>query len=353
MSSRAPHKDWELIRVHKAIASKRFTAVLVLALTALLFLFFKPQTSSSFLKKQVTVPDNFTVVIPSGVQGSYQEPGASDFNRVSSPVSQAELSQPQYVAVGPDSLIYVADSGNNQVKAFTLSGELKFSFGQKGNGPGEFDFPDGVAVAPNGDIYVGEIGNQRVQVFTPTGTFLKQFKTQRPFKPGVMVFEGSDLFIADLTHQQIVKYGLDGQLKLAFGEPGSDPGQLAFPSGIYPSESEIFVSDSNNGRIEVFDHTGRFLRKFGDSPSGMDSLTLPVGIVGIGNQLFVVDTFSHKIKVFTKEGKAVYSIGEKGIQERQFNFPEGLAVDSRGILYVADSGNNRIQALSLKALGGR
>jgi DNA-binding beta-propeller fold protein YncE len=259
------------------------------------------------------------------------------------------FNQPHYVALHGD-LVYVADSGNNLIQVFNEQGEYKFSFGQKGIQPGQFDFPDGIAISPKGEIFIGEIGNMRIQVFSNQGKYLREFKTHRPFKPGVMVFKDEDLYVADLSHQQVLVYGNQGELKLAFGQPGQSDGEFAFPSGIYPTSTEIYIADTNNCRIQVFDLTGKFLRKFGDKQEGPDSLNLPVGLGGLGSQIFVVDTFKHQIRVFTPQGKEAFTVGVRGIKDREFNFPEGLVVNPKGLLYVVDTGNNRVEVLSLTAL---
>ena len=69
-------------------------------------------------------------------------------------------------------------------------------------------------------------------------------------------------------------------------------------------------------------------------------------------QVFVADTSNHRIAVFDEEGFFKRAIGREGIFERAFGrgpheqgvlyYPEGVAVDLDGNVFVADSGNNRI-----------
>jgi DNA-binding beta-propeller fold protein YncE len=316
----------------KLLAHKYITLLLFLVVLGLFF--FISLETSKIVGDRLPPPESFTNVI------------------IGEASPKGGLNQPHYLAVADNGDIYVADSGNNAVEVFDRNGKYQFSFGTEGKGPGQFSFPDGIAVSPKDEVYVGEIDNLRIQVFSLKGKFLREFKTHRPFKPGVMLFDKSgDLYVVDLSHQQLVVYSQNDELKLAFGSPGKGEGELAFPSGIYTTSSEIYVSDTNNGRIQVFSKEGKFLRGFGDIKEGPDSVILPVGIGGFGSQIYVVDTFDpkHSIKVFTPQGKVVYTIGSKGLNDREFNLPEGLVVDGKGLLYVADTGNNRVQVMSLSA----
>lgn len=260
---------------------------------------------------------------------------------------KATFNAPHYVAIAPNGNVYVADSGNNMVRVFDYNGNSKFNFGTKGSLPGQMEYPDGIAISPSGEVFVGEIGNQRIQVFSLDGKYLREFKTHRKYKPGVIVFDRTDLYVADLTHQEIAVYGQNGKLKTAIGKPGSGDGELAFPSGIYIRDNLIFVADSNNSRIQVFNRNGGYVKKIGDSSAGPDSTVLPVGIGGYGNQIYVVDAFTHQVKVFGLDGKSKSTYGSIGTTVGKFSFPEGLTVDAKGFLYVVDTGNNRVQVISL------
>ena len=59
--------------------------------------------------------------------------------------------------------------------------------------------------------------------------------------------------------------------------------------------------------------------------------------------MYVVDTLNNRIQKFNSNGTFITKWGSKGTADGQFNFPDGIAVDSSGNVYVADDGNNRIQ----------
>jgi DNA-binding beta-propeller fold protein YncE len=53
--------------------------------------------------------------------------------------------------------------------------------------------------------------------------------------------------------------------------------------------------------------------------------------------------------VFTASGRWLFAAGPKGQGVGSFNSPSGLAVDSRGNVYVADTNNQRVQKLAPQA----
>jgi len=71
------------------------------------------------------------------------------------------------------------------------------------------------------------------------------------------------------------------------------------------------------------------------SPSG-------VAVDSYGN-VYVADTYNHRIQKFSSSGTFITKWGSQGTGDGQFYSPSGVAVDSSGNLYVADTKNHRIQ----------
>ena len=83
------------------------------------------------------------------------------------------VQQPSDVAIGPDGSVWVTDMATDQLYQFDADGKLIRTFGETGQGDGQFEFADFGAVGLDGDgnVYVLDTGNQRVQKFTPDLTF--------------------------------------------------------------------------------------------------------------------------------------------------------------------------------------
>jgi DNA-binding beta-propeller fold protein YncE len=139
---------------------------------------------------------------------------------------------------------------------------------------------------------------------------------------------------------------------------------MNYPLGIEVTEDgTIYVADFRNDQIQVFDGDGVFLRRFPDpmtvvgrGASGQDGTGIAVTDVAVADDLvFAADTY--QVVVFTTEGEFVRQFGRPGSGPGEFNHLTGIDVTPQGIVLVADSNNNRVQALSaegeyLWSLGG-
>lgn len=86
------------------------------------------------------------------------------------------------IAIAPSGNLYVSDGyGNARVHRFTADGKLIQSWGEPGNGPGQFNLPHAIAVTADGRVWVADRENDRLQIFSPEGKFLDQWtNVQRP-----------------------------------------------------------------------------------------------------------------------------------------------------------------------------
>ncbi len=106
---------------------------------------------------------------------------------------------PTKVAVLRSGQFYVSDGyGNARVHRFAADGTLEASWGEPGDGPGEFDVPHAVAVSPDERrVYVADRQNDRVQVFDPDGAFLEEWTdVSRPC--GLAVDPAGTVFVGEL-----------------------------------------------------------------------------------------------------------------------------------------------------------
>lgn len=92
------------------------------------------------------------------------------------------FNRPTNVAVAPSGDLYVSDGyGNARVHRFSATGEFIQSWGEPGNGPGQFNLVHGVAVAADGRVFIADRENDRVQIFSPEGDYLDEWTDiQRP-----------------------------------------------------------------------------------------------------------------------------------------------------------------------------
>jgi hypothetical protein len=137
--------------------------------------------------------------------------------------------------------------------------------------------------------------------------------------------------------------------------PGSAVGELNAPSGIAafssPTERGIYISDTNNNRIQQFTFgPGGGFSIFAGATAGtaVGQVNQPRGVAVDGDgAVYVADTLNNRIQVNTGGTPADWSIiAGQGTAVGSVNAPRGLDAiggASTGVLYVADTLNNRLQ----------
>ncbi len=249
--------------------------------------------------------------------------------------------------------VYVADSGNNRIERFNLTGGEAMSWGEKGSGLGQFSYPRGVA-ANEGEVIVSDDDNHRIQKFAPEGAFQAAAGSygtgpgEFGYPYGVALDAAGDVYVADDINHRVVKLSPQLGFVGAWGGFGSKPGQLAFPRALAADPAgDTYVADTANDRVEVYDTSGNYLRTIGISARGAAELTAPRGLaIDPTGRLLISDTVGNRIEVFAP-GSDAYA-GQwtaAGGHAADFNTPAGIAVDPRGSVYVADSGNARLAHL--------
>ena len=183
------------------------------------------------------------------------------------------------LAVGPGGELFISDGyGNARVHRFSAEGALLASWGEPGNGPGQFNLPHAIAVDRGGRVYVADRENSRIQIFTAGGDLVTVWDwLSRPCD--LFIDEDETLFIAELgwtlpvperPHFPFMKHpplghspiarvtvcDLDGNIQTQIGGPGPLlPGNFIVPHGIWAdSHGDLYVGEvvKASGAIEHF-----------------------------------------------------------------------------------------------------
>ncbi len=370
-----------------------------------------------------------------------------------------EFNSPEGIALSPDGHVVVADTNNNRIQIFDGEGNFESVFGSEGPDRGELRKPSGVAVDAQGMIYVADTGNKRLQVFSAKGVyrfripfdvppadiaidamnrayillpeeseiqiidimkndvlrlqFLNSAKKYLTRAVSISVDFRGDIYITEQAEHSVKKFDINKNLLMTFGSEGRGRGQFKRPAGIVAdNHGHIFVIDSGNIRLQEYEVSGStkpaldtsglkllMSADYKDSIQAQPQLTdiritqsgtiytlssnnNTLYITGIGNRIiggkksrgegqfsnpsavdygpkgyiYVADTGNNRVQVFDPDGNFVFTFGERGRKNGQFKEPSGIVVAKDGTIYVADTGNDRLQIFNkdgifLKAFG--
>ncbi|MSS70666.1 MAG: hypothetical protein EXS64_04165 [Candidatus Latescibacteria bacterium] len=170
------------------------------------------------------------------------------------PVEERPFNKPTDLAFSPSGAFYVSDGyGNARVHKFSKDGELLFSWGTPGDGPGEFRLPHSVWVDREERVYVADRENHRIQVFTPEGAFLSQWTGfQRPCD--IFIDAEGAVYVPELHHRMSI-LSLDGAVLARWGDAESRrPGEFIAPHAAWTdSRGDLYVGEVLEGqRLQKF-----------------------------------------------------------------------------------------------------
>ncbi|MBU1140627.1 MAG: NHL repeat-containing protein [Proteobacteria bacterium] len=269
---------------------------------------------------------------------------------------QHNFSQPSDVAVGADGFIYVVDGVNQCIKVFDSKGKFLFSFGEAGSGPGQFNYPLGMDIDGAGRLYVADSGNQRVQIFSIKGRFLNEIKVEStsgkvPDPTDVAVdSEGTEVFVVDNDNHCIYKYDLK-TLKLleVIGNAGIARMEFRYPFLISMDRDKyLYIVDVINTRVQEMTRDGKFVRFIGDWGVEKGQFFRPKGVaVDSKGRVYVSDSYMGVVQVFD-EGVFHSVIGDSKKDELwRYNSPVGLFIDKKDRLYVVQMFAERVSVFQI------
>ncbi len=164
--------------------------------------------------------------------------------------------KPTGVSIAPNSDIYVSDGyGNTRVHRFSPDGKLIMSWGEEGEGEGQFAVPHGIFVYKDDTVYVADRENHRIQIFTSDGEFISQWKSDFNMPCTLFIDENDIVYVPELRYRMSI-LSLKGELLARWGGVEShDPGMFDAPHCAYTdSHGDLYVGEVLEGqRIQKFE----------------------------------------------------------------------------------------------------
>jgi len=229
-----------------------------------------------------------TLLLTLGTSGKPSDTGATSIDYRTIVRAGPPFHYPTNLALSPDGEMYVSDGyGNARIHKFSPDGRLQFSWGEPGNGPGQFHVPHGIAVDGQGTVYVADRENSRVQLFAPDGRYLDEWiDVARPCQ--VFIDHGGNVYVAELGFRagmwsgttasgpdapggRVSIFNPEGELlaRRGGGQNPCAPGDFFAPHGIcVDSHGDIYVAEvvmsagGNRGLVPATCHAlQKFVRK--------------------------------------------------------------------------------------------
>ncbi|MCS6817687.1 MAG: hypothetical protein NZ746_09955 [Blastocatellia bacterium] len=335
---------------------------------------------------------------PSGVITTVAGSSARGFSGDGGSALQARLNMPVALALGDDGTLFIADSGNNRVRAVDPQGVIRTVAGGgigDGGDPRQatLNLPYGVAVDKRGRLYIADTEHHRIRrltlgaenprIETIAGTGLSGYNgDERPaiearlnFPRGLAVDAEGNLYIADTFNHRVRKITPDGVITTVAGTGragfSGDGGlatraELRLPLAVaVDAEGRLYIADAGNNRVRRVELDGTITtivgtgkRGFGgdDGPAIAAALDTPAALAfDKDGRLLIADAGNHRLRRVDLSSGTIVTIAGKGTpgsggdggaaKEAELNTPSGLAVDAEGTVYIADSGNHRVRKI--------
>ena len=255
----------------------------------------------------------------------------------------------------------VAVDSKDNVYVFCRGPVPLFIFDSEGNyinswGEGEFLRPHGICLDKNDDLYLIDDQGHMIEKRTKEGKLIFRLgeKGKSSVRQSGDIFnlptdaiidpDTGDIFISDgYGNSRVHKFDTDGKYIKSWGEPGSDPGKFSLPHNIaITSDKRLLVADRENFRLQIFDTEGNFIDQWHiHHPMSVTTDkedNIYVGEMGPPPVQEGVKNLGNCVSILNPEGKLIERLGDElpGSNDNQFVAPHGIAVDSKGSIYVAE-----------------
>jgi RHS repeat-associated protein len=338
--------------------------------------------------------DQGTIVI-NNFAGTIRLPGYSGDG---GPATQAKLGHPNGTALGSDGSLYIADTDNHVIRRVASDGIITTVAGNQHGFSGDggpatqasLSFPRRITMGADGSLYIADTGNNRIRRVSPDGIIttvagngLKGYSGDggpasqaRLFEPFDMASSpDGNLYIADTQNNRIRRVSPDGIITTVAGNglrgysgdggPASQA-RLARPWGVsFGPDGSLYIADTENHRIRRVLHNGAITTVAGNGVAGFNGdggsatqtrLSIPYGMAfdSDGN-LYIADTGNNRIRRVSPDGviRTVAGNGIRGSEgdggpaaQARLDAPLGFAVGQDGSLYLPDQWDHRIRKIS-------
>jgi sugar lactone lactonase YvrE len=339
--------------------------------------------------RKVDSSGNITTVAGNQTAGYSGDGGAA---------TSAELNHPVGVTTDSQGNLYIAEYSSDLIRKVDTKGNISTyagngAFGFAGDGgaasSASFANPMGIAMDSGGNLYVVDLWNYRVRKISSSGTVSTlagsgtfsysgdngpATNAQLNLPGGVAVDAARNVYVSDSANHRVRKISRDGSIATVAGTGaagfGGDGGQAAAaqlnsPLGLaLDAAGNLYIADTLNSRVRKVATDGTISTVAGNGSFGFSGdngaatsaqLNQPEGVaVDKAGNLYIADTGNHRVRMVS--GGTISTIAGTGVPGyiadgdaatgEELYYPNGVAVDSAGNIYIADTQNNRVRVVS-------
>lgn len=292
------------------------------------------------------------------------------------------------VSVDTEGYTYVADRNNHRIRKVSPAGIVSTTAGSGSptwaDGVGvlaSFFCPCGVAITSSGVLYVSDQYNHRIRMIVSTGTVStiagsgsaswvdgSGISAAFNYPCGISVSSSNAVYVSDTLNHRIRRVLSSGVVTTFAGSGVADwvDGVSSLASFNNPtdvsvdSSGNVYVADQSNNRIRKITSSGSVMSVAGsgqlgcvDGSAATASFSYPAGVAAdLSGSLLIADQSNNRIRQVSSSGVVTTLAGSGEVSWADgigtlasFSYPQGIAVDTAGNIYVADKyyGNNRIR----------
>ncbi len=351
-----------------------------------------------------TVNNCIRKVTPGGTISTVAGNAAYGYLGDNGPAGSAQLAQPQGIAADSAGNLYIADSANNVIRKVaastgvitTIAGDGTALMGGDG-GPAtqaQINYPTQVALDASGNLYILDSGNLRIRklvlgtgiISTVAGTGAAGYAGDGGAASKAVLNSPSDIttdaagnvYVVDTDSNRIRKItvatgiiaSLIGNGQASYGGDGgaATSAQFNFPGDVVVDASgNIYIADNENFRVRkvaaktglITTYAGSGVQGYaGDGGQATAAQIDEIGALALdtAGNLYIADMGNNAIRKVNASTGVITTIAGNGTQgysgdgsaatKASLYAPTGVAVDSAGNVYIADSGSNTVRKVT-------
>ena len=293
----------------------------------------------------------------------------------------SSLSYNQGIQIVDNNTLYVADRGNHRVVVIRPNSTTAVAIFGTGSGTNanQFNQPTDIFVTTT-SIYVLDAANYRVQIWPRNGSngttvagitgSAGNSTTNNTFglSYGIFLDSYAYLYVSDSPNHRILRFppgstsGTSAVVVAGTGLAGAGPLQLSGPYRIFVGDDQsLYIADTSNHRIQKWAYGacyGVTVAGTGTSGNADSQLYYPVSVTIDQNQyMYISDQSNNRIQRWAPcawSGQCLVECSRlTGAGSNLLYYPQSVAFDSQGALYVSDDNQHRVQKFAIVSNNGK